>query len=270
MKTVLMAAAPVSDPTDPAPRIPNAMVEIGGRPIITHVMDIFSHFRQRDFIIAAGTGAIGIKQFFANYDMLTHDLTVCIGAGRVELQPSPGVALTLSVVDSGSATASGGRLRRLRGRLGTETFLLSYGDALGNVDIDALLGFHRRHGKLATVTAVRPPARAGALDLRGDRVVDVRQELPAEDAWINGGFLVLEPEALDYVVDDDAPLEHGPMMQLALDGELMAYRHSGFWHPLDTVEDRRFLGACCKAEVPPWLSFPAAGSPRAETPAPFP
>lgn len=259
MKTILLAGAAALDPAEDEPRLPNAMVEIGGRPIITRVMDIYSHFGQRDFIVAAGGRSILLKQFFANYHLMANDMTVCITSGRVELQPVDDVAWTVSVVDTGVYTTDSCRIRQLRDRIGPGTFMLSYADALGNVDIDALLAFHRSHGKLATVTAVRPPLRAGGLEMRGDRVTAYTRDLKNDESWINGGFFVLEPEVFDYLVDDAVPLERMPLMQLALDGELMAYRHSGFWHPLDSQRDRHFLNSCCTGELPPWLRFDRAG-----------
>lgn len=258
MKTILLAGATALDPADDEPRMPNAMVEIGGRPVITRVMDVFSHFGARDFIVAAGGRSIMLKQFFSNYHLLANDLTVNISSGRVELQPVDDVSWTVSVVDTGTYTSDSGRVRQLRSRIGAGTFMLSYADTLGNVDIDALLAFHRSHGKLATVTAVRPPVRSGALDMRGDRVVAYTRQLRGDDSWINGGYFVLEPEVFDYLVDDAAPLERAAMAQLALDGELMAYRHSGFWQPLDSARDRRLLNSFCTGDVPPWLRFDEA------------
>lgn len=261
MKTVLLAGGTPLDPGEDEPRLPNAMVEIGGRPIITRVMDVYSHFGQRDFIVAAGGRSILLKQFFANYHMMANDMTVCITSGRVEMQPADDIAWTVSVVDTGAYTADIDRVRQLRGRIGAQRFMLTYGDALGNVDIGALLDFHVSHGKLATVTAVRPPVRTGGLQMRGNRVTAYTHELRSDDNWINGGFFVLEPEVFDYLIDDSLAPGRTPLMQLALDGELMAYRHEGFWHPLDSVRDRHFLSRCCNGDLPPWLRFDRVAQP---------
>lgn len=261
MKTVLLAGGLPLEPTEGEPRIPPALVEIGGRPIITRVMDIYSHFGQRDFLVAAGYRAILLKQFFANYHMMANDLTVSITASGVELQPVENVSWTVSVADTGVHSTDTGRVRLLRDRIGTSRFMLSHADAVGNVDIDALLDFHRSHGKLATVTAVHPPARENGLHLRGNHVIACASAPQRDEDWINGGFFVLEPGIFDYLVDNGDPQECSPLMQLALDGELMAFRHPGFWHRLESLRDQRFLGDCCAQDTPPWLRF-AETAPR--------
>ncbi len=255
MKTVLLAGGLGSRLAEETVSIPKPMVEVGGRPIIARVMDIYSHFGHRDFIIAAGYKALLLKQFFANYHLIANDITVALDSGKMTLLPcSPG-GWNVSVVDTGAHTMTSGRIRRLGDWLNNETFMCTYSDGLGNIDIDALLDFHRSHGKLATVTAVQPPARFGSIELQGDRVSAFTEKVHGQETWINGGYFVFEPGVLDYMVDDNEPLEQTPLTQMARDGQLMAYRHSGFWHPMDTVRDRNTLNSLCEEETPPWMRF---------------
>lgn len=262
MQTILLAGGLGSRLAEETVRIPKPMVEVGGRPIIARVMDIYSHFGHRDFIVAAGYKALLLKQFFADYHLIANNITVSLDSGRMTLRPASPGGWNVSVVDTGPNTMTSGRIRRLRDWLDGKTFMVTYGDGLGNVDIDALLAFHRAHGKLATVTAVRPPARFGNIEIRGDRVNAFTEKVQTEEAWINGGFFVFEPEVLDYMVDDMEPLETGPLPQMARDGELMAYRHYGFWHPMDTLRDRNALDEFAAEDTPPWLDFPARAEPK--------
>jgi glucose-1-phosphate cytidylyltransferase len=230
-------------------------------------MDIYSHFGHRDFIVAAGYKALQLKQFFADYHLIANNITVAVDTGTMTLQPSSPGGWKVSVVDTGPNTMTSGRIRRLKNWLDGETFMVTYGDGLGNVDINGLLAFHKQHGKLATVTAVRPPARFGNIEIKGDRVDAFTEKVHSQETWINGGFFVFEPDVLDYMIDDSEPLETGPLPQMASDGELMAYRHYGFWHPMDTVRDRNALDALAAADVPPWLDFVELAVPvEAETP----
>ena len=201
-----------------------------------------------------------MKAFFQGLHLLNNDFTVALCDGALKLAPNRITDWSVSVVDTGLSTMTGGRLRRLRTWLADETFMVTYSDGVGNVDIDALLKFHRSHGKLATVTAVQPPARFGNLELDGDQVTEFTEKVQKHETWINGGYFVFEPGVLDYLSADDEPLESAPLARLAQDGQLMAYKHTGFWHPMDTVRDRDTLdGLACDA-VPPWLAF--AGAPE--------
>ncbi|SDD38786.1 glucose-1-phosphate cytidylyltransferase [Paracoccus isoporae] len=255
MKTILLAGGSDTLPAEEISTIPKPMIEIGGRPIMTRVMDIYSHFGFSDFIIAAGHQTAVIKQFFTNYHLMANDVRVSIDTGQVELHPTHGAGWTVAVVDTGIFTANSGQLRLLRDWIGNESFMVTYADGLGNVDISALVDFHHGHGKIATVTAVRPPARGGNLELLDSRVTAFTDSVRAQDTWINGGFFVFEPTVFDYLVDDSEPLERAPLAQLAQDGELNAYRHTGFWHPVDTVRDRKRLSGFCTTDTPPWLRF---------------
>jgi len=264
MRTVLLAGGLGSRLSEETVRIPKPMVEVAGRPIMLHVMDIYDHWGQRDFIVACGYKCMVMKQFFNNLHLMNNDFTVTLGTGRMDLRPCRNVDWNVSVVDTGELTMTGGRLQRLRDWLGDETFMVTYSDGVGNIDIDALLAFHRAHGRLATVTAVQPPARFGSLELDGERVVEFAEKVRNSQAWINGGFFVFEPGIFDYLAGDSEPLEQSPLTRLAQDGQLFAYQHNGFWHPMDTVRDREQLERLCTGGKPPWLQFEGepAQSPR--------
>jgi glucose-1-phosphate cytidylyltransferase len=231
------------------------MVEVGGRPILLHVMDIYSYWGHRDFIVACGYKSIVIKRFFHDFYLMTNDLTVTLGNGATTLRPSINVDWGVSVVDTGETSMTGGRLLRLRQWLKSETFMVTYADGVGNIDLQGLIAFHRSHGRLATVTAVQPPARFGNLELDDNRVVEFTEKVQKFETWINGGFFVFEPGVLDYISGDEMPLEHAPLINLARDGQLFAYKHYGFWQPMDTVRDRDFLNTLYAAGAPPWLQF---------------
>lgn len=236
------------------------MVEIGGRPIMLHVMDIYSHWGHKDFIVASGYKSFVIKQFFRDYHLMTSDFTVSLRDGARTVKANEPLDWSVSVVDTGEATMTGGRLLRLRDWLADDTFMVTYSDGVGNVDLDALLAFHRSHGGLATVTAVQPPARFGGLELDGDRVTEFTEKVQKHETWINGGFFVFEPGVLDYIPGDEEPLEHAPLTNLARDGQLFAYKHHGFWHPMDTVRDRDHLDELCATDPHPWMQFGTSGA----------
>lgn len=255
MRVVLLAGGLGSRLSEETGRIPKPMVEVGGRPIILHVMDIYSHWGFTDFIVACGYKSMMMKVFFHGLHLMNNDFTVAVRNGDMQLAPSRPVDWNVSVVDTGLTTMTGGRLRRLRDWIGDGTFMVTYSDGVGNVDLEALLAFHRSHGRLATVTAVQPPARFGNLELQGTQVVEFTEKVQKHETWINGGFFVLEPGVLDYLLDDEEPFEQAPLTNLARDGELFAYKHTGFWHPMDTVRDRDQLDRLCDSSVPPWLRF---------------
>lgn len=255
MQTILLAGGHGSRLAEETVAIPKPMVEVGGRPIITRVMEIYSHFGHADFIVAAGHKPLSLKQYFANYHLISNNFTVAVDSGKMDLVPASPGGWNVAVVDTGPKTMSSGRIRRLKEWLKPGPFMVSYSDGLGNIDINALIEFHKSHGKLATVTAVQPPARRGSIELTGDRVDAFTQTVRSRDTWINGGFFVFEPEVLDYFVDDMEPLENAPLTQMAQDCELMAFKHEGFWHPMDTVRDRNMLDDLCEEETPPWMRF---------------
>lgn len=255
MKVVLLAGGLGSRLAEETVRIPKPMVEVAGRPIMLHVMDIYDHWGHHDFIVACGYKSMSIKTFFHDLHLMANDFTVGIGNGELALKPTRKVDWRVSVVDTGLNTMTGGRLLRLREWLDDETFMVTYSDGVGNVDIEALIDFHRSHGKLATVTAVQPPARFGNLELDGDQVTEFTEKVQKYETWINGGFFVFEPGILDYLPGDEEPLEQTPLTNLARDGQLMAFRHKGFWHPMDTVRDRDQLEKLAQSGTPPWMDF---------------
>ncbi|AUW57391.1 glucose-1-phosphate cytidylyltransferase [Sphingobium sp. SCG-1] len=256
MKTVLLAGGLGSRLAEETGIIPKPMVEVGGRPIILHVMDIYNHWGHHDFIVACGYKCMLMKKFFHDIHFMNNDFTIMADSGVVELRPSRLVEWNISVVDTGEHTMTGGRLRRLRDWIGGEPFMVTYSDGVGNIDIEALLDFHRSHGGLATVTAVQPPARFGNLELDGSQVTEFTEKVLKHETWINGGFFVFEPGVLDYLTDDQEPLEQAPLTRLAQDGQLFAFKHTGFWHPMDTVRDRDHLNQLYASSNVPWLDFP--------------
>jgi glucose-1-phosphate cytidylyltransferase len=255
MKVVLLAGGLGSRLAEETVRIPKPMVEVNGRPIILHVMDIYSHWGVTDFIVACGYKSMMMKSFFQNLHFLSNDFTIAVNDGQVALRPMLHNGWNVSVVDTGTLTMTGGRLKRLRDWIGGETFMVTYSDGVGNIDIPKLLAFHRSHGGLATVTAVQPPARFGNLEIENGRVVEFTEKVNRHETWINGGFFVLEPQVLDYISADEEPFEQSPLRRLAESGQLFAHKHTGFWHPMDTVRDRDHLEACCDSAEPPWLRF---------------
>jgi glucose-1-phosphate cytidylyltransferase len=258
MRVVLLAGGLGSRLSEETVLIPKPMVEVGGRPIILHVMDIYSHFGHHDFIVACGYKSLVMKKFFHDLHFLNNDFTIAVGNGKISLRQTQAVDWDISVVDTGEHSMTGGRLLRLKDWLGNEPFMVTYSDGVGNIDLDALLAFHKSHGGLATVTAVQPPARFGNLELDGNRVSEFTEKVVKHETWINGGFFVFEPEVLNYLDGDHQPLEQEPLARLAQDGELYAYKHTGFWHPMDTVRDRDHLNGFCQAGTPPWMKFAEA------------
>lgn len=231
---------------------PKPMVEIGGRPILWHIMKHYSYYGFNEFVIALGYKGEDIKKYMVDYCSLHSDLTVKTASGDVLRHGNDHPDWTVDLVDTGMATLTGGRIKRLGPYLGNETFMLTWGDGVADVDLKALLAFHRSHGKLATVTAVRPPARFGHLQFKGDQVAEFSEKPQTAEGWINGAFFVLEPAVLDYIDGDQTPWERAPLEGLARDGQLTAYRHDGFWQCMDTLRDKKLLQDLWDTGSPPW------------------
>ena len=238
---------------------PKPMVEIGGRPILWHIMMHYSHFGHSEFVIALGYKGEHIKKYIIDYCSVHRNLTVNTGSGEIVRHDSDIPDWTVHLVDTGIPTLTGGRVKRLAPYLGDETFMMTWGDGVSNVPLDRLLEFHRSHGKLATVTAVRPPARFGHLVFNGDRVVEFSEKPQTAEGWINGAFFVLEPGVLDYIDGDATQWEREPMERLARDRQLMAFQHAGFWQCMDTLRDKRLLQELWDGGNPPWKSWGSAG-----------
>ena len=255
MKVVILAGGlgtRLQEVTDVKPK---PMVEIGGLPILWHIMKMYSSFGHKDFIAALGYKGEIIKQYFLNYYHLHHDITVHLGKGETQVHGNPPEDWTVQLVNTGSDTMTGGRIKRLAPLLKEGTFLLTYGDGVANVDIKALLEFHKKHGKLATITAVRPPARFGGLVFQEDRVVQFSEKPQIGEGWINGGFFVFEPKVLDYIAGDGTILERDPLETLASEGQLMAYRHDKFWQCMDTLRDVKTLESLWESGKAPWKTW---------------
>lgn len=254
MKTVLLAGGYGTRLAEETGTRPKPMVEIGGRPILWHIMKIYASHGFEDFIVACGFKGEMIKEYFANFFVHNSDFIVDQNDGsRTRLDKNNSVNWRTGLVDTGMDTMTGGRIRRLRKWIGDETFMVTYGDGLGNVDIKALVEFHRSHGKKATVTAVHPPSRFGAMALDGNRVLEF-SEKPLE-SWINGGFFVFEPALFDLLIDDSTILERDPLEALAVENELMAFHHCGFWQPMDTLREKQILEELWATDNPPWKTW---------------
>jgi len=231
---------------------PKPMVEIGGRPILWHIMRHYSHHGFNHFVIALGYKGEVIKKYMVDYCSLNSDLTVHLRTGKISINGGDMPDWTVELVDTGGRTLTGGRIKRLAPYVGKETFMLTWGDGVSDVNLHDLLDFHRRHGKLATLTAVRPPARYGHLDLVGDQIVEFSEKSQLREGWINGAFFVLEPGVFDYIQGDDTQWEREPLEGLARDGQLMAYRHTSFWQCMDTLREKRLLEDLWQGGKPPW------------------
>ncbi len=252
MKTVIVAGGRGSRLTEETVVRPKPMVEIGGKPILWHILKIYSAYDFHDFVIATGYKGEQIKEYFANFQLHNADIVVDLANKTVELCNRRGPQWRVAIVDTGLNTEIGGRLKRLAAWIGDETFMMTYGDAVGTVDIRALIECHRRHGRLATLTAVRPPARFGGLEFDGDRVARFKEKPQIGEGWINGGFMVLEPQVLDYIEGDGTVFEREPLERLAEEGQLMAYRHEGFWQPMDTLREKLLLEELWQSGNRPW------------------
>jgi glucose-1-phosphate cytidylyltransferase len=241
MKVVILAGGRGTRLQEETVVRPKPMVEIGGRPILWHIMKMYASHGFKEFLIACGYKGEMIKEYFGNFFLHESDYIVDLRDGSFEVMNSGDLDWRVGVVDTGQETMTGGRILRLRSWIGEEPFMVTYGDGLGSVDISALVEFHRGQSGLATVTAVRPPARFGELLLDGSRVKEFSEKPQAREGWINGGFFVFEPGIFRYLDGDGSILERAPLQHLARDGELAAFRHDGFWQPMDTLREREQL-----------------------------
>ena len=255
MKVVILAGGRGTRILEESAARPKPMIEIGGHPVLWHLMQIYASHGERDFIVACGYKGHLIKEYFRNLLVLSSNFTVDLRSGNLDVADGNRPDWRVSVVDTGLDTMTGGRIARLRAWTDGEPFMATYGDGLGNVDIAALAAFHRAHGKLATVTAVRPPARFGSLILDDGRVVEFSEKSQTDAGWINGGFFVFEPGVFNYLGDDSVVLEREPLERLAAEGQLMAYRHDGFWQPMDTLREKEQLEALWSGGRAPWKTW---------------
>jgi glucose-1-phosphate cytidylyltransferase len=241
MKAVILAGGYGTRISEESHLKPKPMIEIGGRPLLWHIMKIYSHYGINDFVICLGYKGYVIKEYFANYFLHMSNVTFDMARNQMEVHERYAEPWRVTLIDTGAETSTGGRLRRVREHVGDDTFCFTYGDGVTDLDIGTLLEFHRTHGKLATVTAIQPPGRYGALNLEAGAVRNFQEKPAGDGAWINGGFFVLEPKVFDYIEGDATSWEGAPLQQLASEGELMAHQHSGFWQAMDTLRDKNYL-----------------------------
>jgi glucose-1-phosphate cytidylyltransferase len=252
MKLVILAGGMGTRISEESHLKPKPMIEIGGLPLIWHLMKLYSYYGIRDFVICLGYKGYIIKEYFANYVLHMSDVTFDFEENKIQFHRSAVDKWNISLVDTGQNTMTGGRLRRVRHLLERDTFCFTYGDGLSNVNIEELINTHKSHGRLATVTTVQPPGRFGALEINNSNaVINFNEKPPGDGGWINGGFFVLEPGALDYIEGDETSWEQDPLKRLASDGELIAYKHEGFWQAMDTMRDKMVLEGLWSTN-PPW------------------
>ena len=253
MKAVILAGGIGSRISEESVVKPKPMIEIGGKPILWHIMKIYSHYGFNDFVVCLGFKGYVIKEYFSNYFLHMSDVTFDMTTNSMEVHQKNVEPWRVTLVDTGAESMTGGRVKRVAPYVGNETFMLTYGDGVANVDIARLVAFHRNHGKPATVTSTQPSGRFGALDINASGKVTAFQEKPAGDgSWINGGFFVLEPSIFDRIGGDSTIFEKDPLEGLARDGELMAFKHAGFWQPMDTLRDKQHLEELWADGKPPW------------------
>jgi glucose-1-phosphate cytidylyltransferase len=253
MKTIILAGGFGTRLSEETGLRPKPMVEIGGRPILWHILNIYAANGFNEFIIALGYKGEMIKDYFLNFCTFNSDLTVDLATGRTVLRNGSHPNWTVHLVDTGLHTQTGGRLKRLGDWLGEdETFMFTYGDGLADLDVQALLAFHRTHGRLATVTTARSPARFGRIGFQGDQVVDFFEKPESGEGWINGGFFVLNRKVLDYIDGDQVAWERDPVERLTRDGQMMGYRHYGFWSCMDTLKEKQYLEELWNSGKAPW------------------
>jgi len=230
---------------------PKPMIEVGGKPILWHIMKIYSHYGINDFVICCGYKGYLIKEYFANYFLHMSDVTFDMKQNRMEVHEKHAEPWRVTLVDTGQDTLTGGRLKRVRDFIGEETFSFTYGDGIADINVSKLISFHHNHGKLATVTAIQPPGRYGALNINGIQVNSFQEKPEGDGAWVNGGFFVLEPAVIDNIEGDQTSWEYGPLVKLAQEGQVMAFQHEGFWQAMDTLRDKNQLEDLWNTR-PPW------------------
>jgi glucose-1-phosphate cytidylyltransferase len=254
MKAVILAGGLGTRLSEETSIKPKPMVEVGGQPILWHIMKSYSHHGINDFVICCGYKGYVIKEYFANYFLRMSDVTFDMRFNQMNVHSGYAEPWRVTLVDTGESTMTGGRLKRVREHIGDDTFCFTYGDGVSNVNITELVQFHKDQGSLATLTAVQPEGRFGAISLGQEqtRISQFHEKPEGDGAWINGGYFVLQPEVIDYIADDSVMWEHDPLKKLAHDGQLSAFRHDGFWQPMDTLKDRNYLEKLWKDGKAPW------------------
>ena len=255
MKALILAGGfgtRLSEETDVKPK---PMIEVGGKPILWHIMKTYSHYGINEFVILLGYKGYYIKEYFTNYFLHQSDVTVDMSSGDIEVHNNSSEPWKVTLLDTGLNAMTGARVKKAKDHIGNEPFLLTYGDGVANVDIQATLDFHKKHGKLMTMTSAQPDGRFGALDINeNDKVVAFKEKPRGDDSWINAGYFVCQPEVLDYIPQgDDAVLEQEPLKNLAKDGQIYTYKHNDFWMPMDSLRDKIKLDEMCESQDAPWM-----------------
>jgi len=252
MKAVILAGGLGTRISEESHLKPKPMIEIGGKPILWHIMKAYSHYGINDFVICCGYKGYVIKEYFANYFLHMSDVTFDMSSNSMEVHQRYVEPWRVTLVNTGEETLTGGRLKRVREHLGNEPFCFTYGDGVSNINIRALVEFHDAHGKEATVTAIQPPGRYGALNIEDNQVISFQEKPAGDGAWINGGYFVLNPSVIDHIEGDLTSWEGEPLMRLARENKLMSYRHGGFWQAMDTLRDKNYLEELWANGNPPW------------------
>jgi glucose-1-phosphate cytidylyltransferase len=256
MKAVILAGGLGTRLSEETSTRPKPMIEIGGKPILWHIMKLYSVHGINDFIICLGYKGYMVKEYFANYFLHMSDVTFDIANNKMEVHQNNVEPWYVTLVDTGENTMTGGRLKRVRHYLGDEDFCYTYGDGVGNVDITQLIQFHREQGTLATLTATQPPGRFGALNIDKHKITSFQEKPSGDGGWVNGGFFVLSPKLIDYIEGDNTMWEREPMERLACEGQMSAYLHNGFWQPMDTLRDKNYLEGLWQSGNAPWKVWP--------------
>ena len=253
MKAVILAGGFGTRLAEETTLMPKPMVQVGGMPILWHIMKIYSHYGINDFVICLGYKGYVIKEYFANYFLHMSDVSFCMKENTMQVHHKKAEPWNVTLVDTGASSMTGGRLLRVKDYVkDDEAFCFTYGDGVADIDISETIALHKREDRFATVTAVQPPGRFGALDIQGDQVLSFQEKPKGDGAWINGGYFVLSPKVLDYISGDDSIWEQEPMKQLALDGQMSCYHHSGFWQPMDTLREKQLLERLWQEGKAPW------------------
>ena len=255
MKAIILAGGLGTRISEETSTRPKPMIEIGGKPILWHIMKTYSSHGIHDFIICCGYKGYVIKEYFANYFLHMSDVTFDMESNKMEVHQRSAEPWKVTLVDTGDETMTGGRIKRVANYIGNEDFCCTYGDGVGDIDITRLVAFHKHHGKLATLTATQPPGRFGALELSGIDILKIQEKPRGDGSWINGGFFVLSPKVLDYIEGDQTLWEKEPLERLALSGQLSAYLHHGFWQPMDTLRDKTHLEELWAGRKAPWKTW---------------
>ena len=256
MKAVILAGGFGTRLSEETSTRPKPMVEIGGKPVLWHLLKIYSHHGINEFVICLGYKGYLIKEYFANYFLHMSDVTFDLANNMLEVHHKHAEPWRVTLIDTGEATQTGGRLKRVASYIGDDTFCFTYGDGLADIDIKAEIALHKSKGKLATMCAVSPPGRFGAIDIKENRITRFEEKPSGDGSWINGGFFVLEPNAIGYITDDSTVWERDPLERLAKDGQISAYIHRGFWQPMDTLRDKLKLEELWQSGRAPWKIWP--------------